>query len=56
VHLTLKERGGRQLIDILGKEHSRADSRGVHEVALDGYGYRWYRVGVVDETLTRETF
>jgi maltose alpha-D-glucosyltransferase / alpha-amylase len=56
VHLALKEPRGRRLIDILGEEHSRADGRGVHEITLDGYGYRWYRIGVVDETLTRETF
>ena len=56
VRLRLKEPGGRRLVDILGEEHSRADSRGAHEIALDGYGYRWYRIGAADETLTRETF
>ena len=52
VRLRLKEPGGRRLVDILGEEHSRADSRGAHEIALDGYGYRWYRIGAADETLT----
>jgi hypothetical protein len=33
-----------------------AGRRGRHEIALDGYGYRWYRVGAVDETLIRETY
>jgi maltose alpha-D-glucosyltransferase/alpha-amylase len=56
VRLRLKGPGGRRLVDLIGEEHSRADSGGTHEIALDGYGYRWYRVGAVDETLTRETF
>jgi maltose alpha-D-glucosyltransferase/alpha-amylase len=56
MRLRLKEPSGRRLVDLIGEEHSRADSRGTHEIALDGYGYRWYRVGTVDETLIRETF
>jgi maltose alpha-D-glucosyltransferase / alpha-amylase len=56
VHLRLKEPGDRRLVDLIAGEHSRADRRGMHEIALDGYGYRWYRVGAVDETLIRETY
>jgi maltose alpha-D-glucosyltransferase/alpha-amylase len=56
VRLKLKEREGRRLIDLLAEEHSRADNRGRHEFALDGYGYRWYRLGAADETLTRATY
>jgi maltose alpha-D-glucosyltransferase/alpha-amylase len=56
VRLKLKEREGRRLIDLLAEEHSRADNRGRHEIALDGYGYRWYRLGAADETLTRATY
>ena len=56
VRLRLKGPGSRRLVDLIGDEHSRADSGGTHEIALDGHGYRWYRVGAVDETLTRETF
>ena len=32
------------LINLLSDDHSRA-SRGKHHVVLEGYGYRWYRVG-----------
>jgi maltose alpha-D-glucosyltransferase / alpha-amylase len=46
----------RRLVDLLAEEHSDADGRGLHEIPLEGYGYRWYRVGVPDETLVRETF
>ena len=56
IRLKLKGRDGRRLVDLLAEEHNRADNRGRHEIALDGYGYRWYRVGVSDETLTRATF
>jgi len=56
VRLRLKGPGSRRLVDLIGEEHSHADGGGTHEIALDGYGYRWYRVGAVDETLTRETF
>jgi maltose alpha-D-glucosyltransferase/alpha-amylase len=56
VNLKLELEGRERLVDLIGEEHSKADSRGMHEVVLDGYGYRWYRVGVVDETLTRKRF
>jgi len=35
----------RYLINLLADEHSRADKSGKHCVLLEGYGYRWYRVG-----------
>jgi maltose alpha-D-glucosyltransferase/alpha-amylase len=56
VHLKLNERGGERLVDLLGEEHSKAGSGGRHEIALDGHGYRWFRVGTVDETLIRAPY
>jgi maltose alpha-D-glucosyltransferase/alpha-amylase len=56
VQLKVKDRGGERLVDMLAGEHSAADNRGLHEIALDGYGYRWYRVGAVDETLIRKPY
>ena len=56
IMMELELEGGERLVDLIAEEHSKADSRGAHEVVLDGYGYRWYRVGVVDETLTRKPF
>jgi maltose alpha-D-glucosyltransferase/alpha-amylase len=56
VHLKVPDRNGERLVDLLGEEHSTADNRGVHEIALDGYAYRWFRVGLKDETLTRAPY
>ena len=56
VHLRLGEPEGERLIDLVAHEHSRADDAGRHEIALDGYGYRWFRVGAADETLIRAPY
>ncbi|GJD49374.1 Trehalose synthase/amylase TreS [Methylobacterium crusticola] len=44
---------GRNLIDLLTGQRSRADEAGRHTVLLEGYGYRWYRVGGLDYLLRR---
>lgn len=41
------------MIDMLGGENSEADKDGKHNVCLQGYGYRWYRVGGMDYLLNR---
>jgi maltose alpha-D-glucosyltransferase / alpha-amylase len=56
VQLRVKDPGGERLVDLLASEHSAAGERGAHEITLDGYGYRWFRVGAVDETLIRAPF
>jgi maltose alpha-D-glucosyltransferase / alpha-amylase len=56
VHLKLGDPGGERLVDLIAEEHSRAGRRGTHEIALDAYGYRWYRIGSADETLTRAPY
>jgi maltose alpha-D-glucosyltransferase/alpha-amylase len=56
LHLRVRDHGGERLVDLLAGEHSKAGARGTHEIALDGYGYRWFRVGAVDETLTRAAY
>jgi len=43
----------RTLIDLLDGDHNRADAKGRHTIVLEPYGYRWYRVGAVDEALER---
>jgi maltose alpha-D-glucosyltransferase/alpha-amylase len=40
---------GARLVNLLSDDHS--DGR---KLAIEGYGYRWYRVGGLDETLNRE--
>jgi maltose alpha-D-glucosyltransferase/alpha-amylase len=44
---------GQRLINLLGEEHSEADDSGKHRIVLEGYGYRWYRVGGLDYLLKR---
>ena len=44
---------GKHLINLLGEEHSTADKSGKHRIVLEGYGYRWYRVGGLDYLLKR---
>jgi len=41
------------LVDVFSDLHSRKRNDGMHLVALDGYAWRWYRVGSTDTTLDR---
>jgi maltose alpha-D-glucosyltransferase/alpha-amylase len=51
VRLRLESADGGALTDILGNRHSRAQNDGSHRIALEPYGYRWYRLGSGDNTL-----
>jgi maltose alpha-D-glucosyltransferase/alpha-amylase len=44
---------GKLLVNLLTEDHSRAGKRGKHALLLEGYGYRWYRVGGLDYLLKR---
>jgi maltose alpha-D-glucosyltransferase/alpha-amylase len=44
---------GRHLINLLSEDHSQAYKRGQHRLVIEGYGYRWYRVGGLDYLLKR---
>jgi maltose alpha-D-glucosyltransferase/alpha-amylase len=41
------------LVSLLSDDHSRSDKQGRHRVVLEGYGYRWFRVGGLDYLLRR---
>jgi maltose alpha-D-glucosyltransferase / alpha-amylase len=41
------------LVNLLTEDHSRARADGKHQVLLEAYGYRWYRVGGLDYLLRR---
>ncbi|HEV2722000.1 MAG TPA: alpha-amylase family protein [Thermoanaerobaculia bacterium] len=43
-----------QLVNLLSNDHSDGDGRGAHTIAVEGYGYRWYRVGGLGYILNRE--
>jgi maltose alpha-D-glucosyltransferase / alpha-amylase len=49
----LETEEGDRLVNLLAADHSRANDRGRHEVLLEPYGYRWYRVGGLDYLLKR---
>jgi maltose alpha-D-glucosyltransferase/alpha-amylase len=44
---------GKLLVNLLSEDHSQADKRGKHNLLLEAYGYRWYRVGGLDYLLKR---
>ena len=44
---------GHLLTNLLGDEHSQASESGKHRIVLEGYGYRWYRVGGLEYLLNR---
>ena len=44
---------GNLLVNLLSEDHSEASGAGKHKLLLEGYGYRWYRVGGLDYLLKR---
>ena len=44
---------GKLLINLLSEDHSHADDTGKHQIVIEPYGYRWYRVGGLDYLLRR---
>jgi maltose alpha-D-glucosyltransferase/alpha-amylase len=44
---------GRTLVNLLTESHSQAGEDGKHHLLLEGYGYRWFRVGGLDYLLKR---
>ncbi|MDC7789416.1 alpha-amylase family protein [Rhodoplanes sp. TEM] len=44
---------GRLLVDLLGDDHLEVDETGRHRLVIEGFGYRWYRVGGLDYLLRR---
>jgi maltose alpha-D-glucosyltransferase/alpha-amylase len=55
ISLTMKtpEANGSLLVNLLSEDHSQAPADGRHRLMLEGYGYRWYRVGGLDYLLKR---
>jgi maltose alpha-D-glucosyltransferase/alpha-amylase len=41
------------LINLLSDNHSRPGANGKHRLMLEAYGYRWFRVGGLDNLLVR---
>jgi maltose alpha-D-glucosyltransferase/alpha-amylase len=47
--------GGETLANLVDVEEVRAGRGGVHGISLEPYGYRWFRVGGVNQALARAT-
>ena len=41
------------LVEVFDGRHSKAHNDGAHHVAMDGYAWRWFRVGGPDNALDR---
>jgi len=54
--IDLDEKNGTLLTNLFPGEHSHAGPDGKHRIVLEGYGYRWYRVGGLSYILKREKF
>jgi maltose alpha-D-glucosyltransferase / alpha-amylase len=52
----LKAGSDDRLISLLSDDHSSRLRDGKHRVCLEGYGYRWYRIGGLDYLLKRSEF
>jgi maltose alpha-D-glucosyltransferase/alpha-amylase len=53
ITVTIENQGRTSLVNLLSEDHSDGDGDGVHRLAIEGYGYRWYRVGGLDYILRR---
>jgi len=45
--------GGERLVNLLVENQSEADKGGTHRLALEAYGYRWFRIGSLNHILRR---
>jgi maltose alpha-D-glucosyltransferase/alpha-amylase len=54
VVLRIKGEGGDVLTNLLAENESRAQEDGAHRVALEEFGYRWFRVGGLGYALRRQ--
>jgi len=55
VHLTVPadDNTDSKLINLLSEDHSLPEKNGKHRILFEPYGYRWFRVGGLDNLLKR---
>jgi maltose alpha-D-glucosyltransferase/alpha-amylase len=53
IQLDAKTVGDKMMVNLLTQDDSRANERGQHQVELDAYNYRWFRVGGIDRNVAR---
>jgi maltose alpha-D-glucosyltransferase/alpha-amylase len=56
ISLEVDHPDGRRLINLLIGGHSQAGPNGKHTIVLEGYAYRWFRVGDLGYILRREKY
>jgi maltose alpha-D-glucosyltransferase/alpha-amylase len=56
IALEVEGEGAGMLTNLLPGESSQAMSNGKHKIVLEGYGYRWYRVGGLSHILKRKKY
>jgi maltose alpha-D-glucosyltransferase / alpha-amylase len=56
VELRMAGERGRELVNLFTENHSTGDRHGRHQIVLEPYGYRWYRVGGLDYLQLRTEF
>jgi maltose alpha-D-glucosyltransferase/alpha-amylase len=56
VKATLEVDSGDPLVNLFADETIESDDEGACRVELEGYGYKWLRVGSIDEALDRTEF
>jgi maltose alpha-D-glucosyltransferase / alpha-amylase len=52
VRLDPRCRDGGSLVNVFDSKHSRSEN-GIHQLTLEPYGHRWFRVGAADNALNR---
>ena len=52
--LELDDGDGQTLTNLLDEQHNAPDDHGRHALALEPYGYRWFRLGPLLDTVKRE--
>jgi maltose alpha-D-glucosyltransferase/alpha-amylase len=53
VRFSLRDEEGRLLVNLLSDSHSHAGPDGRHQMLIEAFGYRWFRVGGLDYLLKR---
>jgi maltose alpha-D-glucosyltransferase/alpha-amylase len=56
ITLDIGGKEGARLVNLFAGEHSQAGPGGKHKIVIEGYGYRWYRIGDLGHILKREKY
>lgn len=54
ITLVMDDKPGQRLVNLLAEQQSSTDERGRHQIALEAFGYRWFRAGNWHSSVHRE--